>query len=51
MEVLNPTFVWYAWAGNPIACNFYTKDGMKMSPFRATLNGTPKMAIAKNLIP
>ena len=51
MEVLNPTFVWYAWAGNPVACNFYSKQGMKMSPFRAMLNGTPKMAVAKNLIP
>jgi sialate O-acetylesterase len=50
-EVANPTSTWYAWAGNPVSCNFYTKDGIKVSPFRATLNGNAKMAIAKNLIP
>ena len=49
-EVQNPTSVWYAWACNPICCNFTSADGMKVSPFRATLNGTPQMAIAKNLI-
>ena len=50
-EVSSPTRVWYAWAGNPVGKDFQSADGIKVSPFRAALNGISEMATAKNLIP
>ncbi|MBO4631650.1 MAG: hypothetical protein J5858_06980 [Lentisphaeria bacterium] len=50
-EVSLPACVWYAWAGNPVECDFRSADGIKVSPFRATANGPSEMATANNLIP
>lgn len=49
-EVTNPVSVWYAWACNPTNFNFYSAEGIKISPFRANINGTQQSAVAKNLI-
>ncbi len=32
--VENPVAVRYAWADNPVGCNFYNKEGLPASPFR-----------------
>ena len=50
-EVPAPTRVWYAWAGNPVECDFRSADDIMVSPFRAALNGPSETATAKNLIP
>nr|WP_232793834.1 sialate O-acetylesterase [Siphonobacter sp. SORGH_AS_0500] len=33
-EVLNPQYVRYAWADNPVHANLYNKEGLPASPFR-----------------
>ncbi len=33
-EILNPMFVRYAWADNPVNPNLYNKEGLPASPFR-----------------
>jgi len=49
-DVPAPTRVWYAWAGNPVECDFRSADGIKVSPFRAALNGPSEMASAKSIL-
>jgi sialate O-acetylesterase len=33
-EVVNPVYVRYAWADNPVNPNLYNKEGLPAAPFR-----------------
>ena len=33
-EIVNPVYVRYAWADNPVNPNLYNKEGLPASPFR-----------------
>jgi sialate O-acetylesterase len=33
-EIINPAYVRYAWADNPVNANLYNKEGLPASPFR-----------------